>query len=519
MTLMYCRYGIITRRVTKCLIFLWLYLITRTTPLPLPKWNSRYDPPVHPLHAQYKDEIDDAEDIFTQILKYNKGSTMKLYHGDIAMNRGLSATQCTDCLWTKSADEAVNVPYRLSSDYTDDEKSLIKRALQDFTTLTCVHFVERSTEANYLDIGSGSGCWSYIGKVGGGQFVSVMKNGCVSRGIIQHEIQHALGFYHEQSRSDRDAHVDVMWQYIAADDWGNFEKIDTDNLGLVYDYASVMHYGRYSFSNTTGQPSLVPKPEPSVDIGQRYGLSQLDVYKINKMYNCKLCSFLLTGTSGSLDSKNYTSEYSSASSCLWLIRVNNNKAVLQFDALDVQPSAGCSSDYITVYDGASTMSPVLLDRACGNQALPLLVASGNVMLVEMVSDRAFTATTDFKATYSSANCGGTYNYDNGTIFSPGYPNLYPNLVDCISTIWAPAGHQIVLNFTAFELEFSSSCLYDYLIIKDGSRSSSQLLGKFCWDMSIPGLISTGNVLLVQFHSDSWVNKPGYKATYYFVKSS
>lgn len=58
-------------------------------------------------------------------------------------------------------------------------------------------------------------CWSNYGKVGGGQTVSVMKGGCMWKGIIQHELDHALGFLHEHSRSDRDRYVRIMWEYIS----------------------------------------------------------------------------------------------------------------------------------------------------------------------------------------------------------------------------------------------------------------------------------------------------------------
>lgn len=34
-------------------------------------------------------------------------------------------------------------------------------------------------------------------------------------GDVQHEIMHALGFYHEVSRSDRDDHVFINFQNIA----------------------------------------------------------------------------------------------------------------------------------------------------------------------------------------------------------------------------------------------------------------------------------------------------------------
>ena len=58
-----------------------------------------------------------------------------------------------------------------------------------------------------------------------------------------HELGHALGFLHEQSRSDRDEHVVIQFQNIRSGMEGNFRKSSTRNLA-PYDLSSVMHYGR-----------------------------------------------------------------------------------------------------------------------------------------------------------------------------------------------------------------------------------------------------------------------------------
>uniref|UniRef100_A0A672JHY9 Metalloendopeptidase n=1 Tax=Salarias fasciatus TaxID=181472 RepID=A0A672JHY9_SALFA len=207
--------------------------------------------------------------------------------GDIAVSFVRSAINCPGnaCLWSKSVDGFVYVPYIMSPIYDDMDRITIETGMQDISSGTCVKFIQRTHEANFLDIQPRYGCWSFLGQTGGSQTLSLQTPGCMWSGVAAHELMHALGFVHEQSRSDRDHYVSIVWKNIMPDHMHNFRKQVTNNLNSPYDYGSVMHYGRYAFSEDGG-PTIIPKPDPYIPIGQRDGPSGLDLHKINVLYNC-----------------------------------------------------------------------------------------------------------------------------------------------------------------------------------------------------------------------------------------
>ncbi|XP_078540690.1 embryonic protein UVS.2-like [Lissotriton helveticus] len=457
-------------------------------------------------------------DIFEIITKANQGSSQLVHEGDIAVQPGRSARVCPNnsCFWPKSSDGTVPVPYTLSATYSAEDVATIKDAMSEFATVTCIRFVTRTAEPDYLQIVPQDGCWSYVGKVRGVQTVS-LADGCVWKGIVQHELNHALGFYHEQSRSDRDDYVTIMTENISPGNSGNFNKENTNNLGLEYDYSSVMHYGMYAFSNNFGQPTIIPKPNPDTPIGQRDGLSNLDVSKINTLYQCGLCSTLLSNLTGTVKSSNNPSSYPNNANCVYLIRIPYDKILLQFDAFDLQSSPNCMSDYLTIYDGNNKTAPVLLSKACGTGQLQPFTSSGNEMLLEFVTDGSITA-SGFKASYSNVKCGGTFTSSAGTVSSPDYPKNYPVNMDCGFYLTAPAGYKVSLTFTSFAVEADPQCAYDSLSIFDGSKTTSPLIGKFCGSSLVPPVTSTGSSLLLQFHSDESVSMKGFQATYTFAQN-
>ncbi|KAM9861121.1 uncharacterized protein ACBR49_003622 [Aulostomus maculatus] len=211
-----------------------------------------------------------------------------LVFGDIAMPTGLqNADPCTlrGCLWPKATDGNVYVPYRISNQYSSRETNAIVQGLRSFAQSTCIRFTPHNRQRDFVDIQSRGGCFSFIGRRGSGQVVSLSRQGCIFQHIIQHEMLHALGFNHEQTRSDRDQHVQILLQNVIRGMEFNFRRIQTRNLGTPYDYNSVMHYGRFAFSRNR-QPTIIPVPNRNVAIGRATQMSRIDILRVNRLYNC-----------------------------------------------------------------------------------------------------------------------------------------------------------------------------------------------------------------------------------------
>ncbi|XP_061559265.1 low choriolytic enzyme-like [Phycodurus eques] len=208
--------------------------------------------------------------------------------GDIAIPTGLrNADPCTarNCLWPKASDGLVYVPYRLSTQYSAEERETIVNGLRSFAASTCIRFTPFNGQSDFVDIQSRSGCYSFVGRRGRRQVVSLSRRGCVFQQIIQHEMLHALGFNHEQTRSDRNEHVRILFENVIPGMQSNFRIVRTRNLGTPYDYNSVMHYGRFAFSRNR-RPTIIPIPDNDVAIGRATRMSPIDISRVNLLYGC-----------------------------------------------------------------------------------------------------------------------------------------------------------------------------------------------------------------------------------------
>lgn len=172
------------------------------------------------------------------------------------------------------------VPYTIADELPNQQRVI--DAIKEWESRTHIRFPKRTaTDVNYITFAPGSGCSSNIGMQGKQQFIT-LGDACTTGNCI-HEIGHALGLWHEQSRVDRDLYVRVLLQNVMPGKEFNFSQYTADeglDLGS-YDYGSIMHYPANAFSKN-GKPTI--EPVIPHDIGQRDHLSAGDIQAIGELY-------------------------------------------------------------------------------------------------------------------------------------------------------------------------------------------------------------------------------------------
>ncbi|XP_077306325.1 low choriolytic enzyme-like [Lithobates pipiens] len=310
------------------------------------------------IDEETQDDTTDNKTVTDLIEEINKGLIMSgeyvVEDLDIAYSKQRSTNDCPKdiCLWPKSSNGSVYIPYVISSKYR-----------------------------------------------------------CIMKGIAIHESLHALGLHHEHVRKDRNNYVNVLLDNIIEGYTYAFTEIDTLNVDLTdYDYGSIMHYARYAFTKN-GLPTLKAIPDNSVSFGQRFAMSALDIKKLNNLYKCSsigqtttktpttttttaaplfipnTCKGILTLTApqGIITSPNFPKNYNNNTYCQWTISTTS-KIKITFTDFDVDGDmkSGCT-DELNIYD--SQYMFVAYGRFYCGQTLPAsFISRGNIMQIIFTSD-------------------------------------------------------------------------------------------------------------------------------------
>ena len=176
------------------------------------------------------------------------------------------------------------IPFLISPELPNPKR--VEQALDYLRQHTPVNFVPYQGQRDAIVFEPGTHqCYSQLGRVGGLQSIK-LEPGC--RWIeIMHEIMHALGFIHEQSRPDRDQYLEVLWPNIDEQYKSQFAVVPetfVDTIkGSPFDYHSIMLYSPTTFAaspglltmRSTGTEPIAPMTE---------GLSELDIQRLNRLY-------------------------------------------------------------------------------------------------------------------------------------------------------------------------------------------------------------------------------------------
>ncbi|MES2794598.1 MAG: M12 family metallopeptidase [Bacteroidota bacterium] len=293
--------------------------------------DETYRPNVKGVQKTYQIKLPNTEK--AQAVRVDVKNNLIIMEGDMILGRlvefegqGSVAIDGADKRWPDGI-----IPYTIAANHPKRTDILAAIDMINNNTVLCVR--PRSGDANYINFVSGSGCASWVGKQGGAQEITI---GSCSVGSIAHEMIHAAGMYHEQSREDRDGFITINFANITAGKEHNFDKHVSDATDIgPYNYGSIMHYGATAFSKNGNNTITVKVPPGTATtvIGQRTSISTGDKNGLKQIYptatgcNCNtLVEDCISMNHTSLEVKRINNRWKVVSGNIWYYDTDQSKA-------------------------------------------------------------------------------------------------------------------------------------------------------------------------------------------------
>ncbi|RCN34220.1 astacin [Ancylostoma caninum] len=144
------------------------------------------------------------------------------------------------------------VYYYFHRNATPEVRSVFAKGAKLWMKDTCIDFFESNSAPDKIRVFKQNGCWSYIGRIGGQQDLS-LGHGCESPDWL--------------------------------DQFAKQTTATNENYGITYDYGSIMHYGANSASQN-GRPTMVPHDPKYVETLGSPIISFYELLMINTHYEC-----------------------------------------------------------------------------------------------------------------------------------------------------------------------------------------------------------------------------------------
>ncbi|XP_044074894.1 neuropilin-1a-like isoform X2 [Siniperca chuatsi] len=228
-------------------------------------------------------------------------------------------------------------------------------------------------------------------------------------------------------------------------------------------------------------------------------------------------------TADYLTSPGYPGAYPPSQQCVWVITAPEpgQKILINFNPHFDLEDRDCKYDYVEVYNGGDELSP-MLGKFCGKIAPSPIISSGSQLLIKFVSDYE-THGAGFSVRYevfkTGPECSRNFTAPRGVIKTPGFPEKYPNNLDCTFMIFAPKMSEIMVEFDSFDMEPDTTpppgalCRYDWLEIWDGFPAVGPHIGRYCGQTSPGRVISYTGILSMTITTDNAIAREGFSANY------